>query len=105
MANNERVFINSDQIRDCAEKINSHDINIADLLAQFEQVMREVDSIWDSEANDAMNEAFLNLKSSFEKFHSYNQKIVNHLRTNVAEARDALDEALRNNVSNLRRTI
>ena len=101
----EKIFLNSDEIRSCAENIKNHDARIKELLAEFEKEMRKVETIWTSEAEEAMKEAFDTLKPSFEKFHRYNEKVVAHLKTNVAEARDALDAALKNNVSNLKRNI
>ena len=76
-----------------------------ELLSAFESEIRNVEAQWGSEASDEMKESFQTLKPSFDKFHRYNEKVVSHLRTNVAEARDVLDEALRGNASNLRRTI
>lgn len=102
---NEKIFLNSDEVRNCADKISAHDAKIQQILAEFEASMNTVESIWTSEAEEAMREAFNVLKPSFEKFHNYNEKVVAHLRTNVAEARDALDQALKNNVSNLKRNI
>lgn len=102
---NEKIFLNSEEIRECANHITTHDTRIQELLADFEKELRNVEAIWSSEASEAMREAFDYLKPSFEKFHRYNEKVVNHLRTNVAEARDALDTALKSNVSNLKRSI
>lgn len=102
---NEKIFLNSEEIRACANQVQTHDARIMELLAEFESEMRKIETIWTSEAEEAMKEAFDTLKPSFEKFHRYNEKVVTHLKTNVAEARDALDAALKNNVSNLKRTI
>ena len=101
----ERIFLNSNEIRECASKISIHDGIIMELLSAFEAEIRNVEAQWGAEASYEMKEAFQALKPSFEKFHRYNEKVVSHLRTNVAEARDVLDEALRGNASNLRRTI
>ncbi len=101
----EKIFVSSDQIRNCAALITSHDTRIQELLADFEAEMRNVESVWSSEASEEMREAFNALKPSFDKFHRYNEKVCNHLKTNVAEARDTLDAALKSNASNLRRTI
>ena len=101
----ERIFLNSNEIRNCADKIKVRDAAIMDLLNDFEAEIRNVEAKWGSEASDEMKEAFQALKPSFDKFHRYNEKVVSHLRTNVAEARDVLDEALKGNASNLRRTI
>lgn len=104
MANN-KIFLNSEEIRNCANSISNYDARIMEILAQFEAEMNRVDSVWESEAQEQLKEVFLALKPTFEKFHRYNEKVVTHLRTNVADARDALDTALKNNVSGLKRTI
>ncbi len=101
----EKIFLNSNEIRNCAQKISKYDSDIMELLTQFENEMRRVEGYWESEASEEMREAFEMLKPSFAKFHNYNTKVVNHLNTNVADARDALDAALKNNASNLKRTI
>ena len=101
----EKIFVSSDQIRDCANSISKHNERIKQLLADFETEMRTVESIWTSEASEEMRDAFNELQPSFEKFHNYNVKVCTHLRTNVAEARDSLDKTLKSNASNLRRKI
>lgn len=102
---NQKVFLNSDEIRNCANSISNYDARIMDILARFEAEMNRIESVWESEAEDAMRENFNALKPAFEKFHRYNEKVVTHLKTNVADARDALDTALKNNASSLKRTV
>ncbi len=97
MAITQNIFVNSDEIKNNASKIEKYNNEINDCLNDFKVIMGQVDGCWESQGSVELKQKFDTLKPDFDKFYSYLNKVVKFLNQNVAADAETLDSTIKNN--------
>ncbi len=97
MAITQNIFVNSDEIRSNASKVDKYNKDINDCLDEFKKIMGLVDGAWESQGSIELKQKFDTLKPDFDKFYSYLNKVVKFLNQNVAAEAENLDATIKSN--------
>ena len=101
MAITQNIFLNSDEIRNNASRIEKYNNDINDCLNDFKLIMGQIDGVWESQGSSELRHKFDELKPDFDKFYSYMNRVVKFLNQNVATDAETLDAAIRSNAVSL----
>ncbi len=97
MAITQNIFVNSDEIRNNASKIEKYNNEMNDCLNDFKVIMGQVDGCWESQGSVELRQNFDALKPDFDKFYTYLTKVVKYLNQNVAADAETLDATIKSN--------
>jgi uncharacterized protein YukE len=103
MATNRELFINPEQIRECARRITVYSSEMQNTLNDIDAKIQSTEAIFVAESATALREQFQQMKSYFEKFDSYLNKVASYLNVNVADPAEITDRVAQQNVAAIKK--
>lgn len=93
MASSRELFVNPEQIKACANRINALSNRMNNTLRELIARMKSTEAIYQAQSATAMREKFEETKPILDEFDDYLRTIAAFLINNVADTATVVDQA------------
>lgn len=103
MPNRQELFVNPEALRSYASEIRRLADILADILEQMANLVRNTETIFESESATQLREKFAQLYETMKLFWAYLLKVANYLEQNVAEPAEIVERVSSQNIAAIKK--